>query len=46
MDGWYVATKDHSLCSHYEHTILITDGLPKVLTLPDDDPLLAMEGFI
>lgn len=33
-DNWTVVTADGSLSSHYEHTILITDGLPEVLTLP------------
>ena len=35
-DGWTTVTQDGSLCSHYEHTIAITeDGLPEVLSLPD-----------
>lgn len=33
-DKWTVATKDRSLCAHFEHTILITDGKPEILTLP------------
>ena len=33
-DGWTVVTSDGSLCSHYEHTILITDGEPEVLSYP------------
>ena len=34
-DGWCVRTRDHGLCSHYEHTIAVTeDGLPEILTLP------------
>lgn len=33
-DGWTVVTQDGSLCSHYEHTILITDGEPEVLSFP------------
>ena len=33
-DDWTVVTADHSLCSHYEHTILITDGEPEILSLP------------
>ena len=33
-DGWTVVTTDGSLCSHYEHTIAITDGEPEVLSLP------------
>ena len=33
-DGWTIKTRDHSACSHHEHTILITDGEPEILTLP------------
>lgn len=33
-DGWTVVTTDGSLCSHYEHTIAITDGEPELLSLP------------
>jgi methionyl aminopeptidase len=33
-DKWTVATKDKSLCAHFEHTIAITDGDPIILTLP------------
>ena len=33
-DGWTVVTTDGSLCSHYEHTILITDGEPELLSYP------------
>jgi len=32
-DGWTVATKDHSLCAHFEHTIAVTDGEAEILTL-------------
>ncbi len=32
-DTWTVATKDHSLCAHFEHTIAVTDGDPEILTL-------------
>lgn len=31
-DGWTVKTADGSLSAHYEHTIVITDGAPMVLT--------------
>ena len=31
---WSILTRDHSVCSHYEHTIAITDGDPEILTLP------------
>ena len=34
-DGWTVVTDDASLCSHYEHTLVITHGgPPEILTQP------------
>jgi methionyl aminopeptidase len=33
-DGWTVKTKDGSLSAHFEHTIVVTNGAPEVLTLP------------
>jgi methionyl aminopeptidase len=33
-DKWTVKTKDKSLCAHFEHTIVITEGEPIILTLP------------
>ena len=33
-DGWTVHTADGRLCSHYEHTVLITDGEPEILSYP------------
>lgn len=32
-DDWTVVTKDGSLCAHFEHTIVITDEGPQILTL-------------
>lgn len=32
-DDWTVVTRDHSLSAHYENTVLITEGEPKLLTL-------------
>ena len=32
-DGWTVVTEDGSQASHYENTILITDGEPEILSL-------------
>jgi methionyl aminopeptidase len=32
-DGWTVITKDHSLSAQWEHTVLVTDAGPEVLTL-------------
>jgi methionyl aminopeptidase len=31
-DGWTVVTQDGSLSAHFEHTVLITDGAPEILT--------------
>ena len=31
-DGWTVVTQDGSLSAHFEHTVLITDGEPEILT--------------
>ena len=37
-DGWTVVTKDHSLSTQWEHTILVTDDGHEVLTcLPGDE---------
>jgi methionyl aminopeptidase len=33
-DGWSVVTADGSLSAHFEHTIVITDDGPEVLTRP------------
>jgi methionyl aminopeptidase len=31
-DGWTVKTADGGLSAHYEHTLVITDGAPILLT--------------
>ena len=31
-DDWTVVTRDHSLSAHYENTVLITAGEPKILS--------------
>jgi methionyl aminopeptidase len=31
-DNWTVVTQDGSLSAHFEHTVLITDGEPEILT--------------
>ena len=31
-DGWTVVTLDGSLSAHFEHTVLVTDGEPEILT--------------
>lgn len=32
-DGWTVVTRDQGLSAHYEHTVLITEDGPEVLTM-------------
>lgn len=34
-DGWTVIAKDGSSSAHFEHTILITEGDPEILTVPE-----------
>jgi methionyl aminopeptidase len=31
-DGWTVITLDRKLSAHFEHTVVITDGEPEILT--------------
>ena len=33
-NDWTIVTHDGSLASHYEHTVLVTDGEPEVLSFP------------
>jgi len=33
-DGWTVVTKDGQLSAHFEHTVLITEAEPEILTCP------------
>jgi methionyl aminopeptidase len=35
-DGWTVCTVDRRLAVHFEHTIAVTDGEPKILTRLED----------
>ena len=37
-DGWTVVTQDGSLSAHFEHTILITEGEPEILTCTERMP--------
>ncbi len=37
-DGWTVRTKDRKLSAQFEHTILMTEDGPEVLTLTKDGP--------
>jgi methionyl aminopeptidase len=34
-DGWTVVTQDGSLSAHFEHTVLITESEPEILTWPE-----------
>ena len=43
-DGWTVATKDGQLSAHFEHTVLITEGEPEILTWPAKTPLKLKVG--
>lgn len=37
-DGWTVITQDGSLSAHFEHTVLVTEGEPEILTCPEAMP--------
>jgi len=37
-DGWTVVTIDGMPSAHFEHTILVTDGEPEILTWPEQMP--------
>ncbi len=37
-DGWTVASQDGSLSAHFEHTVLITEAEPEILTWPEQMP--------
>ena len=34
-DGWTAVTRDGSTAAHFEHTVLITDDEPEILTVPN-----------
>jgi methionyl aminopeptidase len=36
-DGWTVVTKDRTLSAQWEHTILVTENDPDILTLPREE---------
>ena len=31
-DRWTIASRDGSLTAHFEHTVAVTDGEPRILT--------------
>jgi methionyl aminopeptidase len=37
-DGWTVVTQDGSISAHFEHTVLITESEPEILTWPEKVP--------
>lgn len=37
-DGWTVVSKDGSLSAHFEHTVLVTEAEPEILTCPAPTP--------
>lgn len=39
QDGWTVVTRDRQLSAHFEHTVLVTDGEPEILTRDGLPPL-------
>jgi len=39
-DGWTVVTQDGSLSAHFEHTVLITESEPEIMTCPEKVPSL------
>ena len=38
-DGWTVVTKDGQLSAHFEHTVLVTESEPEILTCRAKMPL-------
>ena len=44
-DGWTVVTQDGSLSAHFEHTVLITESEPEILTWPGADAI-KVEGVV
>jgi methionyl aminopeptidase len=37
-DGWTVVTRDASLSAHFEHTVLVTETAPEIMTCPEKMP--------
>ncbi len=37
-DGWTVVTPDGSISAHFEHTVLVTETEPEILTCPERMP--------
>ncbi len=43
-DGWTVVTQDGQPSAHFEHTVLITETEPEILTCPDPMPSRSKAG--
>jgi methionyl aminopeptidase len=43
-DGWTVVTKDGQPSAHFEHTVLITESQPEILTCPERQLLKVRAG--
>jgi methionyl aminopeptidase len=43
-DGWTVVTKDGQPSAHFEHTVLITESQPEILTCPEKQLLKQKAG--
>ncbi len=43
-DGWTVVTRDGQLSAHFEHTVLVTDAEPEILTWPAKTPSKSRAG--
>lgn len=37
-DGWTAITRDGSLSAHFEHTVLVTETAPEIMTCPEKMP--------
>jgi len=37
-DGWTVVTRDASISAHFEHTVLVTETEPEIMTCPEKMP--------
>jgi methionyl aminopeptidase len=40
-DGWTVVTKDGQLSAHFEHTVLVTESEPEILTCRSKKPFVS-----
>lgn len=45
-DGWTVLTQDGRPSAHFEHTVLVTDGEPEILTCPENMPSVLKDRLL